>query len=204
MRLTRGAAPPSIARTEAPAARPRPAPMPAPAVRARRRRRAALPRVVGSRARPAAQPVEKPTAPPQPARKRKDAGALAPGLARTRSTGFIAGLGALFAGRKELDPSIFEGIEKILLSADIGVRTSQMLLEEIRTSLSRKELANPDAIWAFLRRRSAELLAQDHVALIDFGAAKPVRAALRSASTAAARRRRSASSPPSSSPRARR
>jgi fused signal recognition particle receptor len=163
------AAPPSIARTEAPAARPRPAPTPAPTVRARGAD--VLPFPVPAPSQPAL-PVEKPTAPAQPARKKKDAGALAPGLARTRSTGFIAGLGALFAGRKELDPSIFEGIEKILLSADIGVRTSQMLLEEIRTSLSRKELANPDAIWAFLRRRSAELLAQDH-APIDFGAAKP-------------------------------
>ncbi len=162
------AAAPSVARAEAPVARPRPAAAPTPAVRARGADVLPFPTPV---APPAAPPVEKP-APAQPARKKKDAAALAPGLARTRSTGFIAGLGALFAGRKELDPSIVEGIEKVLLTADIGVRTSQKLLEEIRTSLSRKELANPDAIWAFLRRRSAELLAQD-VAPIDFGAAKP-------------------------------
>jgi fused signal recognition particle receptor len=117
-------------------------------------------------------PVEKPRAPEAPARKKKDAAALAPGLARTRSTGFIAGLGALFAGRKELDPSIVEGLEKVLLTADIGVRTSQQLLEEIRTSLSRKELANPEAIWAFLRTRSAEILEQD-VEPVDFGSKKP-------------------------------
>jgi fused signal recognition particle receptor len=47
-----------------------------------------------------------------------------------------------------------------------------MLLEEIRSSLSRKELSNPDAIWAFLRKRSAEILAQD-VSPVDFGAKKP-------------------------------
>ncbi len=47
-----------------------------------------------------------------------------------------------------------------------------MLLEEIRVSLSRKELSNPDAIWAFLRKRSAELLSRD-VVPVDFGAAKP-------------------------------
>jgi fused signal recognition particle receptor len=120
-------------------------------------------------------PVDKPVAvpvAPAPERRKKDTAALAPGLARTRSTGFIAGLGALFAGRKELDPSIVEGIEKVLLTADIGVRTSQKLLEEIRISLSRKELANPEAIWAFLRTRSAELLAQE-VAPIDYAAAKP-------------------------------
>jgi fused signal recognition particle receptor len=119
-------------------------------------------------------PLEKPTAPPAPVppRKKKDPTALAPGLARTRSTGFIAGLGALFVGRKELDPSIVDGIEKVLLTADIGVRTSQKLLEEIRTSLSRKELTNVDAVWAFLRQRSAHLLAQD-IRPVDFAAHKP-------------------------------
>jgi fused signal recognition particle receptor len=117
--------------------------------------------------------VDKPAPAPAPVRKKKDTAALAPGLARTRSTGFIAGLGALFAGRKELDPSIVEGLEKILLTADIGVRTSERLLEEIRTSLSRKELASPDAIWAFLRKRSAEILAQD-VPLLDFATKPPM------------------------------
>jgi fused signal recognition particle receptor len=120
-------------------------------------------------------PQEKPSqpaAPAPPAKKKKDAAALAPGLARTRSSGFIAGLGALFAGRKELDPTIVDEIEKVLLTADIGVRTSGRLIEEIRTSLSRKELTNPEAIWAFLRKRSAALLAHD-VPAVDFAAAKP-------------------------------
>ncbi|HEX4404705.1 MAG TPA: signal recognition particle-docking protein FtsY [Polyangia bacterium] len=116
-------------------------------------------------------PVEKPFAAPV-VKTKKDTAALSNGLARTRSSGFIAGLGALFAGRKELDPSIVEGLEKVLLTADIGVRTSQKLLEEIRSSLSRKELANPEAIWTFLRKRSAQLLEQD-IAPVDFKAKKP-------------------------------
>jgi fused signal recognition particle receptor len=119
-----------------------------------------------------APPVEKPAPAAQPEKRKKDVAALAPGLARTRTSGFIAGLGALFKGRKELDPSIVGDLEKVLLTADIGVRTSQMLLEEIRTSLSRKELSNPDAVWAFLKKRSAEILAQD-VEPVDFGAKKP-------------------------------
>jgi fused signal recognition particle receptor len=63
-------------------------------------------------------------------------------------------------------------IEKVLLTADIGVRTSQQLLDEIKDSLSRKELADPDAIWAFLRRRSTEILSLP-APPVDFGAAKP-------------------------------
>jgi fused signal recognition particle receptor len=153
----------------APAARPKPVPAPAPAREPSRPAAPAREAQVLPFPTPAA-PVEKPAAPPE--RRKKDASALAPGLARTRSTGFIGALGALFKGRKELDPSMVEDLEKVLLTADIGVRTSQMLLEEIRSSLSRKELADPDAIWAFLRKRSAEILAQD-VAPVDFGAKKP-------------------------------
>jgi fused signal recognition particle receptor len=107
-----------------------------------------------------------------PAPKRKEAAALAPGLARTRSSGFIGRLGELFAGRKELDQSVVDEIEKVLLTADIGVKTSQKLLEEIRSSLTRRELKDPDAVWAFLRRRSAEMLTLPAPEL-DFSSAKP-------------------------------
>src|SRR6185437_857492 len=109
---------------------------------------------------------------PAPAPNKKEAAALATGLARTRSTGFIARLGELFAGRKQLDPSIIDEIEKVLLTADIGVKTSQKLLEEIRSSLSRSELKDPDAVWAFLRQRSAEMLSLP-APEIDFASAKP-------------------------------
>ena len=117
-------------------------------------------------------PVPPPAAEAPPAeRKRAGAAALAPGLARTRS-GFVARLGEIFKGRKELDPSVVGDIEKVLLTADIGVRTSQNLLEEIRSSLSRRELADPDAVWAFLRRRSSEMLTLP-APPVDFTAARP-------------------------------
>jgi fused signal recognition particle receptor len=107
---------------------------------------------------------------PFPAPARKGA-ALAPGLARTRG-GFIARLGEVFAGKKQIDPSVVDEIEKVLLTADIGVRTSQKLLEEIRSSLSRRELADPDAVWTFLRRRATEMLSLP-APVIDFASARP-------------------------------
>jgi fused signal recognition particle receptor len=60
----------------------------------------------------------------------------------------------------------------VLLTADIGVRTSQKLLEEIRSSLSRSELADPDAVWAFLRRRATEMLSLP-APPVDYASAKP-------------------------------
>jgi fused signal recognition particle receptor len=120
---------------------------------------------------PPAQVIPFPVPAPPPAAPKKKETALAPGLARTRA-GWVSKLRDVFSGRKELDPTVVGEIEKILLTADIGVRTSQQLLEEIRSSLSRRELADPDAVWAFLRRRSTEMLALPAPPL-DFGASRP-------------------------------
>jgi fused signal recognition particle receptor len=117
-------------------------------------------------------PVEKPRGParPVPARKR-DIAALVPGLERTRS-GWVKRLGQLFAGKKELDPALLDEIEKVLLTADIGVRTSQKLLAEIRESLDKKAIKDPASVWGFLRRRSVEILTMDAPA-VDFSIAQP-------------------------------
>jgi fused signal recognition particle receptor len=111
---------------------------------------------------PTVSPPSEPTAgEPVPTRgKRIDTAALAPGLARTRS-GWISRLGQLFAGKREIDPELLDEVEKVLLTADIGVRTSQKLLEEMRSSLSRKELNDADSAWAFLKKRTTELLSLD-------------------------------------------
>lgn len=97
--------------------------------------------------------VEKPRPAEAPARRKtRDTAALAPGLARTRA-GWVSRLGDLFVAKREIDPALVEEIEKVLLTADIGVRTSQKLLEEIRSSLTRRELADAGAVWDFLRQR---------------------------------------------------
>jgi fused signal recognition particle receptor len=117
-------------------------------------------------------PVEKPRPTESQARpKAKEKSALSPGLARTRA-GWVNRLGQLFAGKREIDPALVEEIEKVLLTADIGVRTSQKLLGELRASLGKKELSDPEAVWSFLRKRSAEFLSIDAPA-IDFGRTKP-------------------------------
>jgi fused signal recognition particle receptor len=120
---------------------------------------------------PAEPPVEAPSPAPPIAKPQRDGKALVPGLAKTRA-GWIARLGQIFSGRKEIDPTLVDEIEKVLLTADIGVRTSAKLLEELRASLSRKELASADAIWGFLRRRCREILSLEAPA-VDVTAAKP-------------------------------
>jgi fused signal recognition particle receptor len=114
-------------------------------------------------------PVEKPTL--EPPRRKRDARALAPGLAATRA-GWITRLGQLFSGKREIDPPLLEEIEKVLFTADIGVRTSQKLLEEIRSTLAKRDLSDPQTIWRHLRQRSCDFLRND-APPVDFGKARP-------------------------------
>ena len=68
------------------------------------------------------------------------------GLAPTRG-GLIAKLGALFKGKKEIDPSLLEDLEDTLIMSDVGSSTAGMLLDILRDALDRDELRDSDAIW---------------------------------------------------------
>jgi fused signal recognition particle receptor len=87
----------------------------------------------------AATPASAPTA---------DAGVeLREGLARTRK-GFMARLDELLFGRG-LDPSLLDDLEALLVTSDIGIRTTERLLGELKGELSRQEVKDP----AVVRRR---------------------------------------------------
>lgn len=76
-------------------------------------------------------------------------GRLKQGLAKTRA-GFTSGLVTLFAGKKTLDKDVFDEIEMLLLSADVGVETTEHLIQSLTQKLARKELADPEAALAAL------------------------------------------------------
>jgi fused signal recognition particle receptor len=101
----------------------------------------------------------RPRAGADPTRAHAPKGAtLRAGLAKTRG-GFIAKIGALFAGKKEIDPATFDQLEEVLLTADIGVKTSQRLFAAVKKDLSRDQLADPEHIWAHIRAQSETILA---------------------------------------------
>ncbi|HZO13523.1 MAG TPA: signal recognition particle-docking protein FtsY [Polyangiaceae bacterium] len=111
-------------------------------------------------ARPISVQPEAPRPPPAPiAPHKKDVESLRKGLAKVRQEGGLFGrLRALFQGKKEIDPSIVEEMEEILLTSDVGVKTTQELLDDIREGLDRQELADSEAVWTALRRRAIALL----------------------------------------------
>ena len=105
---------------------------------------------------PMAKADEAPVASVPRVSKREIAGMRA-GLAASR-TGFIARLTSLFSGRKEIDPAILEQIEEVMLSSDVGVKTTQVILERLREGLAKNELRDADAVWAALRAEATRLL----------------------------------------------
>ncbi|MDB4935986.1 MAG: Signal recognition particle receptor protein FtsY [Labilithrix sp.] len=100
--------------------------------------------------------VEATTAAP-PVASKKDVAGLRKGLAATRG-GFMARLKALFVGKKEIDPAILEQMEEVMLSSDVGVKTTQSILERLRDKLQKNELADSDAVWAALRAEATRIL----------------------------------------------
>lgn len=73
-------------------------------------------------------------------------------LAKTRST-FNYQLDTLFLGKKEIDSDLLDDLEEILITADIGVGTTQELLEYTRRKVKRKELTDPNSLKEVLKEK---------------------------------------------------
>jgi fused signal recognition particle receptor len=103
-----------------------------------------------------APPVAPPAEPP-PVVSKKDVAGLRKGLAATRG-GFMARLKAIFTGKKEIDPAILEQVEEVMLTSDVGVKTTQAILERLREQMDKRELSDADAVWAAIRAEAMRIL----------------------------------------------
>jgi fused signal recognition particle receptor len=82
---------------------------------------------------------------------------LKKGLGKTR-TRLSGGLQDIFLGAKTLDDELLEEIETILLSADVGVRVTQEILDELARKMNRKELSDSDAVLQHLKDHLTDIL----------------------------------------------
>lgn len=83
--------------------------------------------------------------------------ALSKGLSTTRG-GFISRLAKLFSGKKEIDEQLLTEIEEILITADLGVKTTQNILQALRQRMESGELPDEATVWDALRSRAREIL----------------------------------------------
>jgi len=84
---------------------------------------------------------------------------LKQGLAKTRNQ-FVGTLDNLFYGDKEIDEEFLEELEEILLTSDLGVKTSYRLFSQIEEKVSHKELENPSHLRDFLQSEIGAILSK--------------------------------------------
>lgn len=70
---------------------------------------------------------------------------LKSGLSKTRQQ-FSSGLADLLLGQKEIDDDLLEELETLLLVADVGVETTNEIIQQLTEKSARKELNDPQAL----------------------------------------------------------
>lgn len=70
-------------------------------------------------------------------------------LGKTRSK--IAGSLAFLVGRRDIDDDVIDQLEEILISDDIGIATTQKIVEDLRQAYRKKEITTTDQIVPFLK-----------------------------------------------------
>jgi len=78
-------------------------------------------------------------------------------LTKTRDA-FVSRLDTVFLGKRVIDDELLDELEEILITADLGAKTVQELLDDARQRVRRSELADPVALRAALQAKILELL----------------------------------------------
>jgi fused signal recognition particle receptor len=82
---------------------------------------------------------------------------LKSGVQKTRA-GLVTALEDALQGRKEIDADLLDELESTLISADIGVRTTDEILESIRGRVARHQLNDAGELKGLIREQLLEIL----------------------------------------------
>ncbi len=113
---------------------------------------------------------------PSPSRQKSSSffSRLQKGLSKTR-TSLVYRLDTLFLGKKEIDQELFDDLEEILITADLGVNTVLQLLDEVRIEVRRGDLKDPQALKKILSNKiRSYLLEQEQPEELAMPAAGPL------------------------------
>lgn len=91
-------------------------------------------------------------------------GRLVAGLSRTQSQ-LVDRFDQALKGRREIDQALYDELEGILLSGDVGIRTTQGLLERMKARASREQLKEPGALRGLLQDEIRGVLRQGDPAI---------------------------------------
>ena len=88
------------------------------------------------------------------------------GLSKTRS-GFLGKIGSLLSGGAAIDDAVMDDLEAILFTSDIGARTADRLLEDLKQRRGSGRLKNADAVFTALREELASIVNLPAPSLFD-------------------------------------
>jgi len=84
---------------------------------------------------------------------------LKEGLWKTHQ-GMVSKIDQLIAGKKKIDDAVLEELEEILITSDIGVKTTQQLLAKVTEKVRRKELEDTDQLKKALQEEMFLILSK--------------------------------------------
>ncbi len=96
---------------------------------------------------------------------------LKEGLFKTHQ-GMVSKIDQLLSGKKKIDDLLLEELEEILITSDIGVKTTQQLLEKVSEKVKRKELEDADQLKKALQEEMFLILHHRETPL-DISSANP-------------------------------
>jgi len=71
------------------------------------------------------------------------------------------GLSSILIGKKQIDDELLEELEILMISADIGIQTTDKIIESVRKKASRKELKDGDSLYQLIKVELEALLIDD-------------------------------------------
>ena len=82
---------------------------------------------------------------------------LRQGLSKT-SASLGEGMASLFLGKKAIDDDLLEELETRLLTADVGVEATGVIMRNLTQKVARKQLADSEALYQALQQELTEML----------------------------------------------
>jgi len=73
------------------------------------------------------------------------------------------GLSSILIGKKQIDDELLEELEILMISADIGIQTTDKIIESVRKKASRRALKDGDSIYQLIKVELEELLIDDNL-----------------------------------------
>ncbi|MEL0271094.1 MAG: signal recognition particle-docking protein FtsY [Gammaproteobacteria bacterium] len=71
-------------------------------------------------------------------------------------------LSSLLLGKKSIDDDLLEELETILISADIGLKTTDQVIESVRQKSSRKDLSDPSSLYNLVKEELLSIIVEDN------------------------------------------